>query len=79
MPIVRLFTFTSPQTHTAITIAGLASRHSDYSLLAGRVYMAALHRVTTASCTDWVSKWGSSTRATFPGVVSPLMSVLSSC
>ncbi|KAI0708382.1 ribonucleotide reductase [Earliella scabrosa] len=45
----------------ATTIAGLASRHSDYSLLAGRVFMSALHRVVPTSFTEWVKKWATST------------------
>ncbi|KAI0723574.1 ribonucleotide reductase M1 subunit [Earliella scabrosa] len=48
------------EAHCATTIAGLASRHCDYSLLAGRVYMVALHRVTKMSFVEWVEKWASS-------------------
>lgn len=40
--------------HVAATAAASATKHPDYSLLAGRVYVAALHKYTVKSFSEWV-------------------------
>lgn len=41
------------QLYTASAAAVFASKHPDYSLLAGRVYVAVLHKYTPESFSDW--------------------------
>ena len=42
--------------HIASTIAGLATRHPAYALLAGRVCVADIHRLVGPSFSDWIVK-----------------------
>ncbi|RPD77255.1 ribonucleotide diphosphate reductase large subunit 1, partial [Lentinus tigrinus ALCF2SS1-7] len=43
---------------SAAVVAGYATKHSDYSLLAGRISVVDLHKMTQKSFTTWVTTFG---------------------
>lgn len=50
---------TRTQYFAATTVASSATKHPDYSRLAGRIYVTALHKDTEKSFTSWVAIYGS--------------------
>ncbi|RPD53766.1 ribonucleotide reductase large subunit R1ii [Lentinus tigrinus ALCF2SS1-7] len=47
--------------HCAVVVASSATKHPDYSRLAGRISVVGLHKMTDKSFTNWVTTFGTGT------------------